>query len=139
MKIRIDITFRKFDGYEERGDSGYYDPLNSRKRASIDIDVKDNPFEQILTVYHEVTHAIFDFLLHYSIDDKKRKVWKRTPKEVKELKEKWKTTYVPIIYKGKKRKMEKEEQICQTLEHAVKRVLLKKIPAYFFGKFFKKP
>ena len=137
MKIRIDISFRKFDGYEERGDSGYYDPLNSRKRASIDIDIKDTPFEQILTLYHEITHAVFDFLLHYKLDNKKRRVKKRTLKEVKALKEKWKTIYVPITYNGKKRKMEKEEQICQKLEYAIKRVFLKKIPSYFFDKFFK--
>lgn len=138
MKIRIDINFRRFDGYEERGDSGYYDPLGSNKKASIDIDIKDDPLEQIMTIYHEITHAVFDFLTSYKLDQRKRKVRKLTDNERKSLKKKWKTTYVPITYKGKKRKIEKEEQICQIVEHSIKKIFLRKIPSYFIKKFFKK-
>lgn len=138
MKIRLNIRFRQFDGYEERGDSGYYDPLNKRKTATIDIDLKDNPLEQMLTLYHEVTHAVFDLILRYEFDHKKRRIRKRSKRQYDELRAQWKTLYVPIIFKGKRRKLEKEEHICQTIEHAIKKIFLKRIPTYFREKFFKK-
>lgn len=134
MKFKLDISFRVFDAYEERGDSGYYSPITDKKRAHIEADLKDDPFEIIMTVFHEVAHFVFDFLTKYKIEQKKRRISMRKD----DMRQQWKNCSIPVKIKGKTKQMEREEYICQKAEFAISKVLKKHIPAKFFKKFFEK-
>lgn len=131
MKVKLNLHFRRFNGPKEDEDSGYYSAIDDRKACRIDVNLDDEPFEQTLTVYHEITHFIFDMLSQYEIDNAKQKVNKRDRK----LKDEWR------VYNDKSRKRRqdqqyKEEVICAKVEAAVRKVLQKEIPKSFIDKFF---
>lgn len=120
MKFTIVINFRSF-GPEERRDAGYFNGFSSKNRATIDVNSSDPFFEQILTLFHEVTHAIFDLATGY---EKKGKRWKKRPADVRE---EWRLHESPS---------ELEEQTCIKVEEAVKNTLENSIVSAFFTKLF---
>lgn len=125
MRLRWNLVFRKFNNYDERRDSGYYTDLSDKRYAKIDVNTSDNAFEQILTVYHEVTHAVFDLLTQYKFEKKKKRYSKRDGT----IRKDWKKL---------DNSNGREEQICIKVEAAVARVLRKEIPKEYWHLFFKK-
>ena len=78
MKIRLNIFIRKFSK-KEQFDSGYYRPIRHRKNKKvgrIDINLADDPLEQALTIFHEVTHLVFDCFAQYETDYKSKRIKK---------------------------------------------------------------
>lgn len=132
MKFQIHFTIRKFDKDEEKKDSGYYDDLNSEKHGKIDINIEDDVFEQILTIYHEMTHCIFDLLSQYKLDAENNRMLKRDD----ELKKDWRKFNATQEDK-RKDGASIEERICCKIEKAVAPILKRHIPKDFFKKFFK--
>jgi len=124
MQIKWTINFRKFTSPEERRDSGYYHNLDKNKKGIIDVNAGDTSIEQIMTLYHEVTHAIFDILVSYKFNKKRKRMFRRNPK----LKEAWRTH---------NEKANKEEIICRKVERAIKRVFAKELSPEFWNEFFK--
>lgn len=133
MKFRLDFTIRKFEkDDDEHKDSGYYDDLNSQKSGKIDINIDDDVFEQVLTIYHELTHFIFDFLCQYKLDTD-------TKKHIQcdgELKKEWRKHNADMEERRKDQKGT-EEIVCGLVERAVAPILRKHIPKKFFKRFFK--
>jgi hypothetical protein len=124
MKLTFIINFRPFNDSEERRDAGYYNGLNKNGKALIEINSNDPLLEQILTLFHEITHAIFDFLVLYQKSGKK---WVRRAEDDRDLKTEWKQ------YEGT---TDKEEEICMAVEENVKATLLKLITPEFITKLF---
>lgn len=129
MKVKLNLYFRRFNGPKEDEDSGYYSAIDGRKSCRIDVNLDDPPFEQCMTIYHEVTHFVFDLFTQYQIDNAKQKVIKRD----QTLRNKWR------IYnnsKGHKHQQYKEELVCCKVEKVVRAVLQKRIPKVFFKELF---
>lgn len=133
MRFTINVHFRRFDGPRENEDSGYYNQITNRKTGRIDVNLEDDPFEQALTIFHEVTHMIFDLFSQYEFDNEKQTVVKRD----QELKNSWRI-YNKKIEKCRRDKQSREELICCKLEEAIRLVLLREIPKKFLKKFFTK-
>lgn len=131
MKVKLNLYFRRFNGPKEDEDSGYYSAIDSKKVCRIDVNLDDEPFEQALTIYHEITHFLFDMYTQHEIDNAAQKVNKRD----KTLKEDWRV-YNDKVRKSRKDKQYKEELICGQVEKAVKTVLQKQIPKAFFDRLF---
>lgn len=131
MKIKINLHFRRFNGPKEDEDSGYFTSIDGNKSCRIDVNLDDEPFEQTLTVYHEVTHFILDLLSQYEIDNDKQKVNKRDRK----LKDDWRA-YNETTRKRRADHQYKEEVICGKVEAAVRKVLEKEMPKSFIDRFF---
>jgi hypothetical protein len=125
VKIKLKLNLRQFNDVDERRDSGYYNGLSPRKNATIEVNSNDDYFEQVQTLYHEMTHMVLDLVMQYKYDEKKRKFSKRTT----ELKESWKK------HEGSD---DLEEQICRKVEAAVQKVLKEELPKEFFKKMFDK-
>lgn len=121
MNVKLNLRFRRFNSHSERIDSGYYDGLTPRKTANIEINRNDDCLEQIMTAYHELTHAMFDLVSKYKFDKKHLKILPNDP----DLPKQWFQKYDL-----------KEEIICREVEKAVKRVFKKNIPNEFYVKFF---
>lgn len=132
MKFQIHFTIRKFDKDEEKNDSGYYGDLNEKSNGKIDINVEDDAFEQILTIYHEITHFVFDFISQYKLDDKNHRILKRNDT----VKKDWRKLNTEQEAK-RKDGAGIEELICCKVERAISPILRKSIPKQFFKKFFK--
>lgn len=131
MKVKLNLYFRRFNGPKEDEDSGYYSAIDNRKTCRIDVNLDDSPFEQVLTIYHEITHFLFDMFSQYEIDNAKQQVTKRDRK----LKDDWRI-YNDQARKGRKDRQYKEEIICGKVESAVRKVLHKNIPKSFLKRFF---
>jgi hypothetical protein len=99
--------------------------LNEKRYAKIDVNTSDSAFEQILTIYHEVTHAVFDLLTRYKFEKKKKRYAKRDYS-------------TRIDWKKLDNLGGKEEQICVKVENAVAKVLKKEIPKKYWPIFFTK-
>lgn len=125
MKLRWNLVFRRFNNYDERRDSGYYTDLNEKRHAKIDVNTSDHAFEQVLTIYHEITHAVFDLLTQYKFERKKKRYSKRD-------------SSTRANWKKLDNSAGKEEQICIKVEAAVSKVLKKEIPKEYWHLFFKK-
>jgi hypothetical protein len=123
MRLYYSINFRRFNKHDERGDSGYYNGLSARRTATIEVNRNDDALEQILTIYHEVTHALLDFLARYKIDKK----YKVILKNKNNLRKDW------VVYD---QNGDKEELICRAVEAQVKRVFKRQIPDNFYEEFF---
>lgn len=124
MKLTFIIKFRPFNESEERRDAGYYNGLGKNGKALIEINSNDPLIEQILTLFHEITHAIFDFLVLYQ---KSGKRWVRRAEDDKTLKTEWKQ------FEGT---TDKEEEICMAVEEGIKTTFLKHLTPEFITKFF---
>lgn len=131
MKVKLNIYFRRFNGPKEDEDSGYYSAIDGKKTCRIDVNLDDEPFEQALTIYHEVTHFLFDMFTQYELDNAKQQVTKRDRK----LKDEWRI-YNDKTRRTRKDRQYKEEIICGKVEKAVKAVLQKQIPKKFLEKLF---
>ena len=129
MQIKLNLFFRRFNS-DESADSGYCSAIDGKKSCRIDINLNDPPFEQVLTIYHEITHFVFDLFTQYQIDNDKQKVIKRD----NTLRDKWR------IYNNKTKKNKncqyKEELICCKVERVVRTVLQKQIPKTFLKELF---
>ncbi len=134
MRTRVDIHFRPFTSHSERKDAGYYTDLNKDRKAKIEVASGELTLEQIMTVYHEVTHYVFDLLCQYEFRPEDRKLVKRV--DGVELKEEWKQEVATVQRKNKIREELVEEIICTKIERAVKRALKKDLPPNFKKKFF---
>lgn len=132
MKFQIHFSIRKFEKGEEDGDSGYYDDLNVNKTGKIDVNIEDDAFEQILTIYHEITHFIFDYISQYKLDTEQQKVFQRDDS----LKKDWRK-FNAQSEDNRKDGKSVEERICCKVERAVAPILRKHIPKDFFKRFFK--
>jgi hypothetical protein len=122
MKIRLTLNFRKFNDHDERRDSGYYEGLDEKKRGLIEINRNDDEFEQILTVYHEITHAIVELLLKFGIDKNNQHIIKK-PKDVKML-------WDELNDKAEsKNGISIEERLCRKVEKVVEKVFDDIIPS----------
>jgi len=124
VKLTFIVNFRPFNDAEERQDAGYYNGLSKHGKALIEINSNDPLLEQILTLFHEMTHAIFDFLVLYR---KSGKRWVRRDDKDRELKTDWKQ------FEGA---TNKEEEICMAIEESVKTTLLQKLTPAFVTKLF---
>lgn len=131
MKFKVNLNFRKFLVPKEEEDSGYYNPFDYRRRSKIDVRSDDEPFEQMLTIYHEVTHLVFDLFTQYEMDNRRSKIVKRSPK----LRNDWRV-YNEKSEKKRKDELSKEEIICAKIEEAVKNVLMKELPKRFAKQMF---
>lgn len=134
MKIQLNIHYRPFTSHEERKDAGYYTDLNNKRKATIEVDNGEPVLEQVLTVFHEQTHHLFDFLCQYEPHPETKKIQKRSNREA--LKEQWKKEVRTVQRRNKTKEELLEEIICIKIERAVKRILKKEIPADFKEKFF---
>ena len=123
MKVTYQITFRHFNDKDEKNDSGYYDGLSSKRKAQISVNRGDDTLEQVLTVYHEITHALLELVLLYKLDPKNKSIKAQRP----ELKEAWDKHEAPT---------EEEEKICRAIEAQVKKILRKKIPTDLYTQMF---
>lgn len=133
MKFRLDFTIRKFEKDEDEDkDSGYYNDLSAKKSGKIDINIDDDAFEQILTIYHEITHFVFDFICQYKLDKENKKYVQSTDT----LKKEWRKHNAQMEERRKDQRGI-EEIICSKVERAVAPILRKYIPKEFFKKFFK--
>lgn len=131
MLFKINVHFRRFNGPREDEDSGYYNSYDGKRTCRIDVNLDDDPFEQALTIFHEVTHMVFDLFCQYEMDNDKQQVNKRDHK----LHNLWRV-YNKKIEKRRKDGQSREELICCWVEDAVRVVLLKKIPKKFLEKLF---
>ena len=77
MRYRLIFKIRRFDEPKDKPNSGYYDCLNYNKTGKVDINLDDPPFEQMMTIFHEVAHHVFDFFSRYKVDRDTRKIVKR--------------------------------------------------------------
>jgi hypothetical protein len=133
LKFQLHFTIRKFEKEDnEDKDSGYYDDLNHKTHGKIDINIDDNAFEQILTIYHEITHFIFDFICQYKLDTEHKKYIKCD----NTLKKEWRKHNAEMEDRRKDQKGV-EELICSRIEKAIAPIFRKHIPKSFFKKFFK--
>jgi hypothetical protein len=131
MKFRVSLNFRKFNEKEDE-DSGYYNSFDSKRHSKIDVRSDDESVEQMLTIYHEVTHMVLDLFTQYEMDDRvKAKVIKRSPR----LRNDWRI-YNEKSEKKRKDGLSKEEIICAKVEQAVRAVLEKEIPKRFQKQLF---
>lgn len=131
MRFQIHFTIRKFDKDESK-DSGYYDDLNVNSTGKIDINIEDDAFEQVLTIYHEMTHFIFDYISQYKLDEKNKRILRRDS----ELKKDWRK-FNAEQEDNRKDGASIEERICCKVERAIAPILRKHIPKQFFKRFFK--
>lgn len=122
MKLKLTIVFRPFNSADERRDAGYFNGLSKKRNGVIEINTNDDYFEQMLTLYHEMTHMMLELICQY---ERKHKKFNRRDNK---LKEEWKKFEGPT---------DLEEALCIKVEDAVKPVLLSNIPKIFFNKFFK--
>lgn len=134
MRTKLTIHYRSFNKHKERQDAGYYSDLKINKTAKIEIAIGEPAVEQVLTMYHEFTHHVFDLLTQYEFQPQNNKVVKRADGD--ELREKWKSTEGTWRKKGKIKKDPVEEIICTKIEKAVKRIFKKELPLEFKKKFF---
>lgn len=135
MKFVINFHVRRFKRRENE-DSGYYRPIRhikNKKVGRIDINLADDPLEQALTIFHEVTHMVFDCFAQYETDYKSKQVKKRP----KRIKTDWRY-YNEQMEKRRKDETSREELICCKIELAVRKIFLKYIPARFKKSLFTK-
>lgn len=135
MRTKLVIHYRPFTSHSERRDAGYYTDIKpTNKTAKIEVDVCEPSVEQILTLYHEFTHHIFDLLCQYEFQPTQKRIVMRNDND--ELKESWKAEFGTWQKNNKVTKEQKEEIICTKVERAVKRILKKELPPEFKRKFF---
>ena len=123
MKVTYQVTFRHFNDKDEKDDSGYYDGLDIKRKAKISVNRKDDTLEQVLTVYHEITHALLELVLLYKLDPKNKSIKAQAPA----LKAAW-----DAFDAGD----EVEEKICRAIEAQVKKILRQKIPTTLYTQMF---
>ncbi len=134
MRTKLTIHYRPFTSHSERRDAGYYSDLKPSKTAKMEIDICEPSVEQILTMYHEFTHHIFDLLCQYEFQPSNKRIVQRNDGE--KLKEDWKKEIGTWQKNNKVTQEIKEEIICTKVERAVKRILKKELPPEFKKKFF---
>jgi hypothetical protein len=127
MKIKLNINFRKFNDHDERRDSGYCSGLDEKNSCDIDVNRNDPEFEQVLTIYHEVTHAVIDILLKYGLDRKHKRIIKKS----RELKKLWEDLNNKTESKSG---VSIEEKLCRKIEEAIEEIFKEVIPESFKGK-----
>ena len=135
MKFIINFHVRRFKR-KENVDSGYYRPIKRRlhkKIGRVDINLADDPLEQALTIFHEITHLVFDCFAQYETDYNSKRVKKRP----KRIKVEWRD-YNEKMEKRRKDETSREELICCKVESAVRRIFIRFIPKRFKKSLFTK-
>ena len=135
MKFVINFHVRRFKR-KENDDSGYYRPIKHKKNQKvgrIDINLADDPLEQALTIFHEVTHLVFDIFAQYETDYKSKRLKKRP----RRIKTEWRY-YNEKMEKRRKDEISREEFICCKVEAAVRRIFIRFIPKKFKKSLFTK-